>query len=115
MKNANGIDIKPCCASCIHKKFKNEERRYCDAGEGDIYPSDCCSLYKMRVEFYEAAGDRKKQGRVRKKAWLDWIFKYRLKEQREEDEHKITIYQRASLAELVREWESLHGTRIAFK
>lgn len=71
VKNAFGIDIKVCCASCKFKDYKNDKERICKLSNTTTHPSEYCSTWKMG-EHLEKAGMG--GGRVKKKAWLDYVY-----------------------------------------
>ena len=46
MRNSHGIEIKPCCASCGHRKLTNEDRR-CGIDGTQVASGYCCSNWQM--------------------------------------------------------------------
>ena len=45
MKNNRGCDIKPCCASCMHRVIK--AHRICSLTNGMVSSDDCCDGWEM--------------------------------------------------------------------
>lgn len=58
VRNAFGIMIKQCCASCEHKDLTRASKsRYCTQHERDVKPTEVCCLWKMNNQM-KAAGIR---------------------------------------------------------
>lgn len=70
VKNALGIDIVACCASCFFKDYKNDKERICKLSNTTTHPSEYCTTWKM-AEHLQKAGMG--GGRIKKKAWIDYV------------------------------------------
>ena len=70
VKNEYGIDIVVCCASCANKDIRNNHERTCRPVNKPTHPSEFCKSWRM-AEHLKNAG--RGGGRVKKKAWIDYV------------------------------------------
>lgn len=96
-KNALGITIVKCCASCANKVFVGNDKRDCTLGEKDVKATYLCPNWKMSSKL-ENAG--KGNGGVKKKDW----FLY-LKERG----------QNRPIKEITEEYEEIYGSKYLTK
>ena len=69
--NNNGLRIRRCCASCIHKDYtENENYRKCKIHKVDVVPSEVCEEYEPHPKCIDEGGSR---GVVRKKHFIDYL------------------------------------------
>ena len=72
-KNAHGINIAKCCASCNFNNGVADNaglRRICQHGEGNVKPSDYCRTWMMKPELDNVGLGG---GRVNKKSYIDFV------------------------------------------
>lgn len=75
MKNKNGIEIKECCASCMHKDLTRlMSSRFCLQHHKKVKPRECCSQWEMSEQM-QVAGSA--GGKVKKKAYLKYVLDVR--------------------------------------
>ncbi len=75
MKNEHGIEIKECCASCMHKDLTRlMSSRFCLQHHKKVKPRECCEHWAMSEQM-EAAGSG--GGKVKKKAYLKYVLQVR--------------------------------------
>lgn len=46
MKNKNGVEVKVCCASCIHRRVK-EKGRFCRLDNSPVASGHSCISWRM--------------------------------------------------------------------
>lgn len=72
IKNAYGINIKKCCASCMHKVIgKNAEQRICMKGEGEVPKNYLCPDWAMSDQCKEYKTET--FGRIKKPHYIAWL------------------------------------------
>lgn len=77
-RNAFGIVIKQCCASCAHKDMmKASPNRYCTEHEQIVKACHVCSLWQMSNQMKAAGMSR---GRVKRKEYLRYLVNVRQEE-----------------------------------
>lgn len=99
IKNAHGVDVVKCCASCIYNAGigkKSLMKRQCGNGEGDVFPFDSCRDWVMHPR-YQSAGIG--GGNVKKKKYLQYV---------------LDNYLKLSIHDLRHEYERKYGSRIYF-
>lgn len=108
VKNAYGVDICMCCASC---KFKEIDKtlRICTNGEGHVPSSWVCEDWEICPEF-EKAGSA--QGKVKKKAYLMYLLSRLMQDKAASiaAAERGLIHTRVSIAEIRREFEKKNKT-----
>ena len=74
-RNAQGIAVKKCCASCAYKELtRGRKTRHCMVRHDKVKPCEYCSLWEMSSQL-KAAG--KAMGRVKCKQYLDYLTEQR--------------------------------------
>lgn len=77
-RNAFGIEVKKCCASCAHKDLTRAvTKRYCTEHEQGVNPCNVCSLWRMSAQL-KVAGMT--SGRVKRKEYLTYLVSVREEE-----------------------------------
>lgn len=92
-KNKNGFRINMCCASCGHKDVKDSKLRICRLSNQDVDKEYYCPAWKMAGIFEDFVEG---MGRVKKKAYLEFILDARSKSNQ-------------TVEEMREEWKSVHG------
>ena len=70
-RNAYGVQVCMCCASCAYKELNGIEKRLCMKGEGQVKRDYVCKSWKMAAA-YENAG--KGDGKVKKLSYLKFAL-----------------------------------------
>ena len=100
-RNAQGIAIKKCCASCVFKELTiGRNPRRCMVRDESVKPREYCCLWAMSSQL-EAVGTA--QGRVKRKEYLEY-----LSEQREAEQYACQLnedFKPKRLAQIRREFE----------
>ncbi len=106
MKNKNGIEIKECCASCMHRDLTRLVlARYCLLLHKKVKPRECCGQWEMSEQM-QAAGSS--GGKVKKKAYLQYVMTVRDDESLA-DQLKIQ-FPHKSLEQIRRDFEEKNGS-----
>ena len=101
IRNANGVLIKKCCASCDHMKIHRRgpyAARICDDGEGAVSPSQICEGWKLKKGLEKAGIGG---GRIKKLEYL-----YTIREKTPEGDR----LKPSQIKEIAAEYESAHGS-----
>lgn len=88
VRNAQGIKVKQCCASCSHKFYDEDGHRCCDLLQMKVAQKDGCKEWQMR-EALQQMGRR--PGRVKRKDYLKFVLKVRLEEIELLEQGRITL------------------------
>lgn len=96
-RNALGVLIKKCCASCKHKKF-DKIMRICDKDKGKVSPGYICADWEMN-KTCEKAGIG--GGKVKKKSYLMYVINY---------EQPSDLRNHVSLGGMRKEYEDKYDT-----
>ena len=74
-RNAQGIAVKKCCASCAYKELTSGRKtRHCMIRDEKVKPCEYCSLWVMNTQL-DAAGTAK--GRIKRKEYLEYLTEQR--------------------------------------
>lgn len=101
--NSHYVKIKKCCASCQHKKIRDQRMRVCGAGKGIVRHYETCELYTMDPALDNAG---KGGGDVKKKQYIYYVY--------ENADNKTDDGMRVSIDSLRKEYEDKFGSRILF-
>jgi hypothetical protein len=74
VRNEHGVNIKKCCASCGNKGLgKNDGRRICIKGEGEVPADYLCEDWLMNQQCKNIRSET--FGMVKKPAYIAWLKK----------------------------------------
>lgn len=74
-RNAQGIAVKKCCASCAYRELtRGRKTRRCMVRDEKVKPCEYCCLWEMNT-LLKAAGIA--QGRVKRKQYLEYLTEQR--------------------------------------
>ncbi len=69
--NNNGLRMRRCCASCIHKDYtESVNYRTCKIHKVDVVPSEVCESYETDPKYMDEGGSL---GQVRTKHFIDYL------------------------------------------
>ena len=72
VKNTHGENIKKCCASCGNKGLgKNDGRRICIKGEGDVPANYLCEDWMISPQCQKIKSET--FGQVKKPSYIAWL------------------------------------------
>ena len=104
-KNAYGISVRECCASCVHKDLTRAVKmRHCMKSDEDVNPLYDCNQWEMDA-LMKSAG--KTQGLVKNKEYLMYLAAVRESEMKAKQEG-VHIKPK-SIKEIRKDYERLFG------
>ncbi len=71
-RNAHGIIVKKCCASCAYKLCWAYKPRYCTQRKKEVKACGLCSLWEMSKQAQLAGWS---QGQVKRKEYLEYLLR----------------------------------------
>ena len=77
VRNAHGLKVKKCCASCQHKCIEADGTRVCQLMQLKVQQRFKCKKWEM-AEAMQNAGNS--GGRIHDKAYLEYVMNIRQKE-----------------------------------
>ena len=80
VRNAYGIRVKRCCASCQHKSVRDHGVRICPLTQLIVKQTDVCPLWQMSDGLMNAG---RGGGKVHSKDYLIEMFNYQIARQYE--------------------------------
>ena len=107
VKNVRGIEVRKSCSTCPFRRLKDNEKDLCEKLGVYVMGTDRCSGWKM-APCYAKVGTNK--GRVKSKAYLDFILKKRLAEDEEIELGVLTEADRQPVKEIRKEYEEKYGS-----
>ena len=111
VRNARGIKVKHCCASCTHRSYDDDGCRHCLLFEVRVKQKDACKYWQMS-EAHQLAGRR--QGQVKRKDYLKFALQVRLDERHAIEQGLMTDKQRQTEKELRAAFEKENGSIYVF-
>lgn len=106
-KNGFGVKVKKCCASCMHKSVENDGTRVCQLMQLKVKQGFGCSKWQMDISCGKAGLGL---GKVKKKAYLMFVFAVRIEENDAIQKGVITEQERRTLEQLREEFTKEHGS-----
>ena len=75
--NTQGIGIKKCCGSCMHKRVTDEGLRLCRKHRMYVYKTNCCKDWRMdrRLDKHVV-----RWGKLKSSEYLKYVAKIRIME-----------------------------------
>ena len=106
--NTQGIGIKKCCGSCMHKRVTDEGLRLCRKHRMYVYKTNCCKDWRMDRRL-----DRPvvRWGKLKSSEYLKYVAKIRIMENqriREAEAKGITLAM-LKIETIQKKYEKLHG------
>ena len=77
IRNTQGIKVKRCCLSCMHKFYDSRGQRFCDLCRLHVGVKDGCDRWEMHAVLKQAGLH---QGKVKHRAYLRFVLKVRSRE-----------------------------------
>lgn len=106
--NTQGMGIKKCCGSCMHKRVTDEGLRLCRKHRMYVYKTNCCKDWRM-----ERRLDRPvvRWGKLKSSEYLKYVAKIRIMENQRirEAEAKGFTLTMLKIETIQKKYKKLHG------
>ena len=107
-RNAKGVRIVKCCASCQHCGIDSvrEQIRICGSGHGEHFNDYLCNDWTIRKKLDEV--ESKADGRIKKPSYIMWLKEQvnKLSNENLDDKTRTMI-----INKLPKRYEEIFGTR----
>ena len=106
--NTQGMGIKKCCGSCMHKRVTDEGLRLCRKHRMYVYKTNCCKDWRMDRRL-----DRPvvRWGKLKSSEYLKYVAKIRIVENQRirEAEAKGFTLTMLKIETIQKKYKKLHG------
>jgi hypothetical protein len=106
--NTQGMGIKKCCGSCMHKRVTDEGLRLCRKHRMYVYKTNCCKDWRMDRRL-----DRPvvRWGKLKSSEYLKYVAKIRIMENQRirEAEAKGFTLTMLKIETIQKRYKKLHG------
>ena len=113
VKNAKGMRIRVCCASCMWMAYNDQLKRYCKRG---FNCNADCSEWQVNDKLYDLPKKATDQSvKVKKKEYLLWLSsktEEAYKEWKRENPEKGKKFPGLNITQARKEWEQMRGESI---
>lgn len=100
-KNANGVRVKHCCASCASKRIVDLDSRICAVHNCKVEPGDKCQFWQMSEYMYSFKfGDN--EGRIHTPEWVAFV---------QANIERVKDQKPSELRKMIEVYEAIHGSR----
>ena len=106
VRNAYGVKVKKCCASCLHKCVNNDGTRVCERTQLIVEQHFKCKLWEMSDGLKNV---RRRQGKVKRLEYLLFVQDVRMQEQEDIDNGNLIPEEMETLNSLRKRFEEETG------
>ena len=106
VRNAYGVKVKKCCASCLHKCVDNDGTRICEKLELKVEQRFKCKQWEMAEGLKNV---RRRQGKIKRLEYLLFVQDVRTEEQEAIDKGNMIPEEMSTLDSIRKRFEEETG------